>query len=771
MTNDRAMQLIREAYENNITELDLSNNQLTHLSSEIGKLKNLVKLNLANTKLTQLPQEVTNLINLTELDLSNNQLTHLSSEIGKLKNLVKLNLANTQLTQLPQEVTYLINLKELDLSNNPITSPPPEIVLLGVEAIFTYLKQPKTIENNEAKLILVGNREVGKTCLAHRLIKDEFLEDTKIIEGIRISKWTIPALDVQSSEIKLNIWDFGRDEIYHATHQFFLTERSVYLLVWNARKKKDYDNIYYWLQTIEAFGGDSPIILTMSKMNESDDDLNLRDLKSQFPNTIAGYQKIDSKDGKGIPILKETIRETASRLPLMKVPWVDSWYRVREKLEGFKDYWITYDDFYKICVSEGLDEENINTLDGYLHELGVTLHFKDRLTLKNIVILKPQWATEAFYKILSTQSVIDNKGVLIQSELSKIWDMNTYPTTVYPQLMDLMNKFELAYELPYKKSYLVPELLPTEAPDFVWDNKHNLCFYYRYDYFLPPSIITRFIVRMHHNIEKNGNGMLLSWRGGAVLNLQNSRALVKMKHDEKEIEIRIKGDNKRGALGAICDQFDHINASIKKINVSKQIPCNCSENCPTRYPYEKLLKAETNNFEILSCLNSLKHISVSLLLDGYKKKEEMSNKNSEISNEQLKNQITVNNIITVDPLIKIDPRIDINVNVDLKVNLELIKNDLDNLNKEIKNLNSGLKNELGDIQDGFDKLGENTDKDKLEITLDKLYKFLKKLGDPNSDYNKVIKGTHKGIELAKKVIDGYNKVAPMLGILSISGML
>jgi internalin A len=112
------------------------------------------------------------------------------------------------------------------------------------------------------------------------LVKDEFLEDAEISEGIKISKWEMPALGSENSKIKLNIWDFGGQEIYHATHPFFLIERSVYLLLWNARKTKDYEKIYYWLHTIEAFGGDSPVILVMTKMNQSDDDLNLKDMKS-----------------------------------------------------------------------------------------------------------------------------------------------------------------------------------------------------------------------------------------------------------------------------------------------------------------------------------------------------------------------------------------------------------------------------------------------------------------------------------------------------------
>ena len=370
----------------NLTHLDLTFNQLTQLPSEITELKNLTNLDLSYNRLTQLPLEIVELKNLISLNLSNNQLTQFSSEITELKNLKNLDLSNNQLTELPSEITELKNLTKLDLSENPLTSPPPEIISLGLEAIFTYLKQSKTTENNEAKLILVGNGEVGKTCLANRLITGKFIED-KITEGINISKWVLPSPEVARSEIKLNVWDFGGQEIYHATHQFFLTERSVYLLVWNARKTKDYDNIYYWLHTIEAFGADSPIILVMTKMKESDDDLNIKDLKCKFPQIIDSL-KVDSKDGEGILALKEKICKSAWDSSLMKVPWVDSWYRVREKLEMVDKNWITYEDFYKICFTEGLDEKNISTLDRYLHELGVTLHFKNRL--ENMVILKPE---------------------------------------------------------------------------------------------------------------------------------------------------------------------------------------------------------------------------------------------------------------------------------------------------------------------------------------------------------------------------------------------
>jgi len=640
---------------------------------------------------------------------------------------------------------------------------------MGVLKIITYLKQLKeTTENNEAKLILVGNGGVGKTCLANWLIKNKFLED-KITEGINISEWITSPPDSENSKIKLNIWDFGGQEIYHATHQFFLTTRSVYLFVWNARKTKDYDTIYYWLHTIETFGEDSPIILVMSKMNESDDDLNLEDLRSKFH--IADYLKIDSKDGTGIKRLKESISRTAWNLPLMRSQLANSYYRVRERLEHLEKNWITEDEFHSICSTEGLDNENIGILDKYLHELGVILHFKDRIVLKNIVILKPKWATEAFYSILSTKSVFHREGVLLHNELEQIWDKKTYPPEIHPQLMELMNKFELAYELLDKSKYLVPELLPNSPSNFIWDEKENLCFYYCYDSFLPPGIITRFIVRMHQDLEKKENGLPLCWREGAVLNLQNSRVLVRMKRYEKQIEIRIKGDNKRGALEVTHHYLDQINNTFKKLNITKKVPCNCSEYCSVKYPYEYLRKAEREKIDSFRCFKSFKPISVASLLDGYKEREERRRENDELYGGQVVtiiNQIQANSEAnsTSKAEQKTDVRIDcdINVNIDLKRDLPQIRTEFDNLKDELENSNPKLDTDMGKIQDSLDEVSCNSEKEKLVKPLNKIYRFLDKLADPNSNYNKVVTGTLKGVEYAQKLGRTYNKFAQWLAM-------
>jgi hypothetical protein len=69
-------------------------------------------------------------------------------------------------------------------------------------------------------------------------------------DGINIDKWPLNVVvdgedgKPKKQEIELSVWDFAgqgmnflwfayQAEIYYATHQFFMSKRSIYLLVWN----------------------------------------------------------------------------------------------------------------------------------------------------------------------------------------------------------------------------------------------------------------------------------------------------------------------------------------------------------------------------------------------------------------------------------------------------------------------------------------------------------------------------------------------------------
>lgn len=112
-----------EIYNNTkTTDLILTNNLLTSLPSEMGKMENLVVLKIDKNKLEgSLIGEIRKMP-LRVLDVSDNSMTGMPAEIGQLNKLETLDYSNNNIDTLPNEVKNLTQLKEFNLTGNPISA-------------------------------------------------------------------------------------------------------------------------------------------------------------------------------------------------------------------------------------------------------------------------------------------------------------------------------------------------------------------------------------------------------------------------------------------------------------------------------------------------------------------------------------------------------------------------------------------------------------------------------------------------------------------------
>jgi internalin A len=109
---------------------------------------------------------------------------------------------------------------------------------------------------------LVGRGQSGKSSIRDRLLFGTF--DPRKPGDSGNSDLPL-SLNCGEETILVRVWDFAGQEITHATHQFFLTERSVYLLVLDARSDTQDWDAEYWLRLISAFGKDSFVINAPNK--------------------------------------------------------------------------------------------------------------------------------------------------------------------------------------------------------------------------------------------------------------------------------------------------------------------------------------------------------------------------------------------------------------------------------------------------------------------------------------------------------------------------
>jgi internalin A len=592
----------------NLTSLDLSGNYLTALPESIGNLTNLASLDLGFNQITALPESIsnlTNLINLTSLNLSSNQITALPESIGNLINLTSLDLSGNYLTDLPESIGNLTNLTSLLIDNNPLNQIPPEIVEKSGLAVRDYYRQrieEKTDYLYEAKLLIIGEGGAGKTSLANKLLDSKY---TLKIEGGENPEKSTEGIDVlrfdfihpSGNSFRTNIWDFGGQEIYHATHQFFLTKRSLYLLV--ADTRQDNTDFNYWLEVVELLSEASPTLIVKNEKQDRPCQVNEKQLRGRFPN-LEKVLATNLADNRGLPEILTAVRHHISQLPHIGQPLPKTWVRVRAALEADTRNYITQPEFTTLCDTHGFKRsEDALQLSGYLHDLGVCLHFQDDPILKNIVILKPEWGTTAVYKVLDTKQVNQNLGCFTQADLNEIWDDEQYATMRH-ELLQLMKNFKLCYEIPNRpKNYIAPQLLSPNQPEYAWNDTENLILRYHYD-FMPKGMLTRFTVEMHRLIDSD-----LVWKEGIILIEENARAEVIETYSKNEIRIRVSGFPKKDLLTRIRHEFDKIHNSYEKLRYRELIPCNCptckgSQN-PHAYALQKLQERIQNQTYETEC--------------------------------------------------------------------------------------------------------------------------------------------------------------------------
>jgi internalin A len=598
----------------NLQELTLDQNLIKTIPEDFIGLKNIVELRLAQNEISKFPSPILELSKLESIDLSKNKIRVIPDDIKRLKNLSSLILSGNPIATLPKSIVELENLTHLDLTDTLLPIPPEIIKTKVPKVILDYLFNKNFFVKyplREAKVIFVGQGSVGKTSLAKRLVSNSFHVLESKTEGISINKWEINDLtslgNGEQEKIRLNIWDFGGQEIMHATHQFFLTKRSLYLLVLDNRIGEDENRLEYWLKLIQSFGGESPVIIIGNKNDQHALDIDRTGLRKKYLNII-DIVETSAATGDGIETLRLKIAENVAALPHVHDLLPETWFKIKTALEelGKKDNFVTYDEYYKMCIKNKVEDEiSQRTLIDFLHDLGIILHFQNEPRLEALGILNPQWVTNGVYKILNSDILFQNKGVLTVTMLDEILNLPEYPRGKRLFIVDMMKKFELCYDIEPDKTFLVPDLLPKDQPDLKFNGVP--AFEYAYPV-LPSSVITRFIVRMNQKID---DGFV--WRTGVVLKIGENKALVKADIEDRKITIAIDGVeySRRDALSAIRYELGEIHNSIKGLNPQQRVPV---PNAPLAEPlkYDYLLKLERSGQEFLPVENGNDLVTVNV---------------------------------------------------------------------------------------------------------------------------------------------------------------
>ena len=98
------------------------------------------------------------------------------------------------------------------------------------------------------KMVLLGNRNVGKTSLIYKYINNVFIENTvQTSSAENISK----RININGKKYVLDIWDTAGQEKYRALGKLYVKNAKIAILVYDITDQKSFEGVEYWYNFIK----------------------------------------------------------------------------------------------------------------------------------------------------------------------------------------------------------------------------------------------------------------------------------------------------------------------------------------------------------------------------------------------------------------------------------------------------------------------------------------------------------------------------------------
>ena len=414
-----------------LIRLDLAKIGLTELPDSIGRLVNLAHLGLDFNQLKRLPRTITGLTSLNRLSLNGNKFKELPEYISGLTELSRLDAENNGLKSLPRSIVKLDKLSLLHLEGNLL---PPELraaAEAGVPALRKFMEalEGGSADFREAKLVLVGEGEVGKSSLLAAMRGEPFDPDRGSTHGIEVKTLELAGPDNDPSQaITLNAWDFGGQKAYRPTHQVFFTAPAVYVVVWKATRPMQ-GFVDYWIDLIRRRTSDENITIHIVATHVDSEGQHPRidqaALAERHKGLIGGFHFVDSATGKGINDLASALWASAAAIPQINREVPADWRDLRRSLLQSGESYLEYDDYLSRAEAFGLDAAAAGALATIATQLGYWIHYPEISGLGEIVVLNGDWLSTAVSLVLDDAETAARHGLVEHRRLRELWTTRT----------------------------------------------------------------------------------------------------------------------------------------------------------------------------------------------------------------------------------------------------------------------------------------------------------------------------------------------------------
>ena len=549
---------------------------------------------------------------------------------GALAAVTSLNVENQFRQGLPAWIGTLPALKSLFcIAGNPLNSIPSYIVSQGNDAVLQYLQDiassGKKAVWKRVKVMVLGKEGVGKTHIRHLVSGKKYLRNEST-DGIEIKEFEL------KSGMSVKWFDFGGQEIFYPTHQFFLTPQCVYLVVFSLTDPDYEQRVKYWLKVVQSIMEKSQQIKIvvigthLDKVKSGQEEklkASLQRLLAKhssvmahvFVSCIEDQDKVAEKISRGIELAAQESGLVEREVPKSYLA-VCQWVREKEKVGVSRMGWEEM-----LSNFPGLNELFLERAFAFLHNMGDVFFSK----AQGVLCFDVRWLANLFSSLVTFRHRWVKDGILKKEDMCHIW-VDVQKDEI-GNILSLFQDFHVAFRRRKDNVWVVPSLLPQEAvnnmEEFFRSTRLTQKRLYKLS-IVPFGVFGRMIARVQ---EWKDIEILSMWRNGIIYTDIAKIAKLSCSDSTIVLEIRQRKKSTQKDSGSLLRKTDaELNSLFNTVfHKTWSTPVSCSLVCPhclgnneaepSILPYNKCVDWVLTGVKSFPCSNADEPILVATLGD------------------------------------------------------------------------------------------------------------------------------------------------------------
>lgn len=108
------------------------------------------------------------------------------------------------------------------------------------------------------KLILIGDSNVGKTCVVQNFKSGIFSEKQQNTIGV---DFTVRTLDIEGRKVKMQVWDTAGQERFRTITQSYYRSAHGAMITYDITRRATFDSVKHWIKEVELYGAANVVLV------------------------------------------------------------------------------------------------------------------------------------------------------------------------------------------------------------------------------------------------------------------------------------------------------------------------------------------------------------------------------------------------------------------------------------------------------------------------------------------------------------------------------